>query len=279
MKTGQALKHCSGLWADPLSEMRLQGKVALVTGAGDSRSIGWGIAQALADEGADVVINDAVQPERLEQRAAELRSQGHRALAALADVSQPEQVEAMFERAVAEMGRIDIVASNAGVIRWEHFLDITPKNLRLIVNVNIKGNVYVCRAAAQRMIAQGDGGRIVITSSVQADMQFPLAPIYGATKHAMHIFVGCLALELAPHNITVNHIGPGWVQTTLNDVAPGQQSAEEIEANRQSVPLKRAGLTSEMGRAVTYYASSDGNYVTGTFLRVDGGLGIGKYSY
>ena len=259
--------------------MRLQGKVALVTGAGDPRSIGWGIAKALADEGADVVINDAFQPERLEQQVEVIRAQGRRSLAALADVSQPEQVEAMFERIDAEMGRIDIVASNAGIIRWEHFLDITPKNLRMIVDVNIKGNVYVCRAAAQRMIAQGDGGRIVITSSVQADVQYPLAAVYGATKHSMHIFVGCLALELAPYNITVNHIGPGWVQTTLNDPAPGQQTPEEIEANRQSVPLKRAGLTSEMGRAVAFYASSDGDYVTGTFMRVDGGLGIGKFSY
>ena len=89
-------------------------------------------------------------------------------------------------------------------------------------------------------------------------------------------FVGCLALELAPHNITVNHIGPGWVQSALNDPAPGLQSPEGVEAQRQAVPLKRDGLPYEMGRAVVYFASPDGDYTTGAFLRVDGGLALGK---
>ena len=259
--------------------MRLHGKVALVTGAADARSIGWGIARALADEGADVVVNDVARADELDKRANELRAKGRRAIPVIADVTKPDQVNAMIAQTVEALGRLDIVASNAGIIRWERFLDITPPVLRAIVNVNIKGNVYVCQAAARQMIAQGQGGRIIITSSVQADVQFPLAPVYGATKHAMHTFVGCLALELAPHNITVNHIGPGWVRSSLNDPAPGQQTPEEIEQLRQSIPLKRDGLPEEMGRAVVYFASPDGDYVTGAFLRVDGGLGIGKYSY
>ncbi|MBE0690521.1 MAG: SDR family oxidoreductase [Anaerolineae bacterium] len=256
---------------------RLSGKIALVTGAGDLRSIGRGIAQALADEGAHVVVND-LRADWLPEAETDLEARGVRALGVAADVSDVDQVEAMFQAAVREFGRIDIVASNAGVIRWEHFLDITPANLRLLVDVNLKGNVYVCRAAARQMIAQGDGGRIIITSSVQASMHFPITPIYGATKHAMFPFVGALALELAPHNITVNHIGPGWVRSALNDPAPDQQDEGGVEASRQSVPLKRDGLPYEMGRAVVYYASNDGDYVTGTYLRVDGGLGISKYS-
>jgi NAD(P)-dependent dehydrogenase (short-subunit alcohol dehydrogenase family) len=254
---------------------RLQGKVALVTGAGHPRSIGWGIACALADEGADVVVND-LKADGLDDRAVELRQRGVRALGVQANVANAEQVEAMFDQTVRELGKIDIVASNAGVINWQHFLDVTPEKLRPIVDVNIKGNMYVCRAAAKRMI--GHGGRIIITSSVQAAVQFPMNPVYGATKHAMFNFVGALALELAPYNITVNHIGPGWVRSALNDVAPGQQSSEEIEAQRLAVPLKRDGLPYEMGRAVVYYAGPDGDYVTGTYLRVDGGLGISKYS-
>ncbi len=258
--------------------MRLQGKIALVTGAADARSIGWGIAQALADEGADVVVNDVAGPHELNRRADELRAKGRRALPVVADVTRPAQVETMVAQTVAELGRLDIVASNAGIIRWEHFLDITPVNLRGIVNVNLKGNVYVCQAAARQMIAQGEGGRIIITSSVQADIQYPSDPVYGATKHALHNLVGCMALELAPYNITVNHFGPGWVQTALNDPAPGQQTSDELEQNRQSVPLKRAGLSYEMGRAVVYFAGPDGDYVTGAFIRVDGGLAISKYS-
>ncbi len=256
--------------------MRLTGKVALVTGAAESRSIGWGIARALADEGADVVVNDVALLDELDKRAAELRAQGRRALAIPADVTRADQVNAMIERTVAELGRLDIVASNAGTVRWEPFLDIAPASLRAILNVNIKGNVNVCKAAAQQMIRQGQGGRIIITSSVQSDVNFPITPVYGGTKRAMHIFVGCLALELAPYNITVNHIGPGWVQSALNDPAPDQQTPEDIENQKRGVPLHRAGTPYEMGRAVVYLASQDGDYITGEYVRIDGGLALGK---
>jgi NAD(P)-dependent dehydrogenase (short-subunit alcohol dehydrogenase family) len=258
--------------------MRLQGKVALVTGAASDRSIGWGIARAMAAEGADVAVNDIGPLDALDQRVEDLKGMGRRAIAVPADVTQPEQVAAMFAKTVATLGRVDIVASNAGIIRWEHFLDITPANLRAIVNVNIKGNVFVCQAAARQMIVQGDGGRILLTSSVQSDVQFPITPVYGATKKAAHTLVGVMALELAPYNITVNHIGPGWVKSALNDISPELQTADGVESQRLAVPLKRDGYIQEMGRAVVYFASSDGDYTTGAFLRVDGGLGISKYS-
>lgn len=257
--------------------MRLQGKVALVTGAADKRNIGWGIAAALAAEGADVAVNDVTKLDELAQRSRDLRAMGRRSIDVPGDVSKPADVEHMIARSVAELGRLDIVASNAGVIRWESVLEVTPANLRQILDVNLKGNFYVCQAAAKQMIAQGTGGRIIITSSVQADIHFPITPVYGGTKNAMHPFVATLALELAPFGITVNHVGPGWVQSPLNDPAPGQQTAAEIEAQRQAVPLKRAGLIEEMGRAVVYFASDDGAYTTGAFLRVDGGLGAGKF--
>jgi NAD(P)-dependent dehydrogenase (short-subunit alcohol dehydrogenase family) len=257
--------------------MRLRGKTALVTGAAHERSIGWGIARALAEEGADVAVNDVTMLEQLDERRADLEALGARGLALPADVTQAEQVDAMIARAVEEFGRLDIVVSNAGIIRWEHLLDITPKNLHAIVNVNLKGTINVCRAAARQMIAQG-GGKIILTSSVQSDMQFPITPVYGATKRAMHIFVGALALELAPYQITVNHFGPGWVSSPLNDVSPELQSDAGLEAQRQAVPLKRDGQIDEMGRAAVYFASADGDYATGAFLRLDGGLGISKYS-
>ncbi len=258
--------------------MRLKGKVALVTGASNRRSIGWGIAQALADEGADIVINDVAFPQELDARVAELQAQGRRALACIADVSRPEQVQRMVTCAIDELGQIDILASNAGIIRWEKFLDIQPQTLRDIVNVNLKGNIYLIRAVAQHMIERGQGGRIILTSSVQSDMNFTVTPVYGATKRAAHSLVGSLALELAPHNITVNHIGPGWVRSPLNDSAPDQQNAADIENQARNVPLHRAGTIEEMGRGVVYFASSDGDYTTGAFLRIDGGLGISKYS-
>lgn len=258
--------------------MNLKDKVALVTGASDDRSIGWGIARALAEAGADVIVNDYHRQSDLDARVRDLQGLGRRGLGLIADVSQPDQVEAMFEQAIGEMGRLDIVASNAGIIRWEPLLEITPKNLRALVDVNLKGNVYVCQAAARHMIAQGEGGRIIITSSVQSDMQFPITPIYGGTKKAMHTFVGVLALELAQHDITVNHIGPGWVQSPLNDASPELQTQEGLAAQRAVVPLKRDGYIDEMGQAVTYLASEPSAYTTGAFIRIDGGLGISKYS-
>lgn len=258
--------------------MRLQGKTALVTGAADDRSIGWGIALALAQEGANVAVNDIAMPDKLAQRVQDLENLGVGGLALQADVTDSDAVDDMVQKTVDTFGSIDILASNAGIIRWETFLDITPQNLRKIVDVNINGNVNMCRAVAKQMIQQGNGGRIVITSSVQSDMHFTVTPVYGGTKFAMHTFVGSLALELAPHNITVNHVGPGWVRSALNDLAPDQQNDDGIEANRQNVPLKRDGLPLEIGRAVTYFASPDGDYVTGAFIRVDGGLGISKYS-
>jgi NAD(P)-dependent dehydrogenase (short-subunit alcohol dehydrogenase family) len=127
--------------------VRLQEKVALVTGAADSRSIGWGIARALADEGADVVVNDVAHLDDLEKRAAELRIKGRRALAVPGDISKPDQVAAMIARAVSEMGRLDILVNSAGIIRWEPFVDITADGFRAIVDVNLKGNVLICKAA------------------------------------------------------------------------------------------------------------------------------------
>ena len=258
--------------------MRLSGLVALVTGASQTRSIGWGVARTLAEEGADVVVNDAYHPADLEARAHDLQTLGRRSLALQADVTDEGQVDKMVAVTAQRLGRLDIVVSNAGVIRWERFPDLTPENVRAILRVNILGNVNVCRAAAKQMIKQGGGGRIVIVSSVQSDVQFPITPVYGASKHAMHAFVGSLALELAPHHITVNHIGPGWVRSPLNDAAPDQQTPADIEAQRAAVPLHRDGLPEEMGAAVSYLASPHAAYTTGAFIRVDGGLGISKYN-
>ena len=257
--------------------MVLAGKVALVTGASQPRSIGWGIAKSLAEAGADIVVNDAYHLEDLQARADDLRALSRRSLAVQADVTREAQVNAMVAQTVTDLGRLDIVVSNAGIIRWERFPAITPDNLKAILRVNILGNVNVCRAAAKHMVARGEGGRIVVVSSVQSDVQFPVTPVYGASKHAMHAFVGSVALELAPHNITVNHIGPGWVRSPLNDAAPDQRTPVDLAAQREAVPLGRDGLIEEMGAAVSYFASPQAAYTTGAFLRVDGGLGIGKY--
>ena len=260
--------------------MHLKNKVALVTGAASERSIGWGIAKKLASEGASLILNDL--PERREELAArvdQLKELGGRAVMAPADVTRPENVDKMMQEGIRAFGRLDVVCSNAGMIRWESFLDITPKILRDLVDVNVKGNMLVCKAAADQMIKQEEGGRIVVTSSVQTYFHFPITPVYGATKHAMHVFIGALALELAPFKITVNHIGPGWVRTQMNDTSPELQTDDAINSQKEAIPLRRAGTTDEMANAVAYFTLNEAAYTTGAYLPVDGGLSISKYSY
>lgn len=260
--------------------MRLKNKVALVTGAASERSIGWGIARELASEGAAIVINDIpARRNELEERVGQLNAMGANSVMAPSDLTQPAQVEQMIDACIRSFGRLDIVCSNAGMIRWESFLDIKPATLRALVDINVKGNMLVCKAAAEQMIKQGEGGRIVVTSSVQTYFHFPITPVYGATKHAMHIFVGSLALELAPYNITVNHIGPGWVQTQMNDTSPELQTEASIQSQKEAIPLRRAGTTEEMASAVAYFISKEAAYTTGAYLPIDGGLSISKYSY
>lgn len=260
--------------------MQLLNKVALVTGAASDRSIGWGIAKTLAKKGADLILNDLPsKSDALSERVDAIQHLGRRAVMAPADITTADGVQEIMDTGMRALGRLDIACSNAGIIRWQPFLDITPEVLQKQVDINVKGNMLVCKAAAEQMIQQGGGGRIIVTSSVQTYVHFPINPVYGATKHAMHIFIGGLALELAPHDITVNHIGPGWVQTAMNDASPELQSASDIENQRKSIPLPRAGTIEEMGAAVAYFASKQAAYTTGEFLAIDGGLGIGKYSF
>ena len=257
--------------------MRLRGKVALVTGAAGERSIGRGIARALADEGAHVVVNDIAQLDKLQERAAELREVGVESLAIPADVSDRQAVDEMIALTIDRFGKLDILASNAGVVTWEPYLEITPRSVDWMLGVNIRGTFNVCQSAARQMIDQGHGGRIVITSSVHAQMPFPTMAVYGATKHALHTFTNCLAIELAQHGITVNHIGPGWVRSAINDPSPALATDEDLVATLKMIPLGRPAKPYELGRAVVYYASGDGDYVTGSYLRVDGGLIVSKY--
>ena len=260
--------------------MQLKHKVALVTGAASDRSIGWGIAEKLASEGASVILNDLpARRDELAARADQLKGMGAGAVVAPADITQPDHVDQMINVGIDAFGRLDVVCSNAGIIRWEPFLEITPRTLRKLVDVNVKGNMQVCKAAASQMIKQKEGGRIVVTSSVQTYFHFPITPVYGATKHAMHVFIGALALELAPYGITVNHIGPGWVQSPMNDTSPELQSEQDLHNQKEAIPLRRAGTIEEMGAAVAYFAMHEAAYTTGAFLPIDGGLGIGKYSY
>jgi NAD(P)-dependent dehydrogenase (short-subunit alcohol dehydrogenase family) len=258
--------------------MRLEGKVALVTGASHERGIGRGIALALGEEGADVACCDIAFEAQGEELAERIRGLGRRAVFVRADVSNRSEVDRLIQEVERQLGLLDIVCSNAGTADWQPWVEITEDSFDRIVAVNLTGAFNVGQAAARAMVANGRGGRIVFTSSVHAQMGFPLMAVYGATKQALRALCETMAIELGEYGITVNHIGPGWVKSQLNDRSPGLQTPEDEEATLKLIPIPRPSEPIEQGRAVVYLCSSpDGDYVTGEFLRVDGGFVVGKY--
>jgi NAD(P)-dependent dehydrogenase (short-subunit alcohol dehydrogenase family) len=257
--------------------MRLAGKVALVTGAARERGIGRGIALCLAAKGCDVVVNDVEAADEGEELAERIRGLGRRAFFHRADVTDRRQVDGMVEAVVRELGRLDVVCSNAGVADWETLVDVTPESFRRQVSVNLTGAFNVCQSAARVLVEQGEGGRIVVTSSVHVQMPFAAMSVYGATKQALRAMTEHMAVELAPHRITANHIGPGWVQSFINDASPALQTEDDVIATLHMIPARRPAEPEEIGHAVCYLASDEAAYVTGTFIRVDGGFVVGKY--
>jgi NAD(P)-dependent dehydrogenase (short-subunit alcohol dehydrogenase family) len=257
---------------------RLDGRVALVTGASHERGIGRGIALALAEEGADVACCDVGFEEQGEELAERIRGLGRRSAFFTADVADRAQVDELVQRVQAELGPLWIACSNAGVADWQDWAAITEESFDRIVGVNLTGAFNVGQAAARAMVAGGNGGRIVFTSSVHVHMCFPSMAVYGATKQGVRALAETMAIELGEHGITVNHIGPGWVKSQLNDRSLGLQTPEDEAATLKLIPIPRPSEPIEQGRAVVYLCSSpDGDYVTGEYLQGDVGFVVGKY--
>lgn len=256
----------------------LDGKVAVVTGAARDRSIGAGIALALADRGADVVVSDIAFEDQAASRVAEIESLGSRGAFVRSDVTSSEDCERLVASVVERFGSLDIFCANAGVAHWQELAEVTPRAFDQIVDVNLHGVFFGCWAAAAHMRSTRGGGRIIVTSSVNAVMPFPTLGVYGATKHAVAHLVGVMAREWAADGITVNHVGPGWVDSQINDPSPDFATEELRVAARAAMPLRQRPVEpSEIGEAVAYFASPGARMTTGAFLRVDGGGMIGKY--
>ena len=253
---------------------RLDGNVALVTGAAHERGIGRGIVRELAAEGARIAVADVAHEQMGEELAREVDGRFYRV-----DVSDRAQVDELVRRIETDLGPLDVVASNAGVADWQPFTEITEESFDRIVAVNLTGAFNIGQSAARSMVARGAGGRIVFTSSVHVQMPFATMAVYGATKQGVRALCEAMAIELAPHRITVNHIGPGWVLSALNDPSPALEDEQLLEDSLAQIPLGgRPADPRELGRAVVYLASADGDYVTGEYLRVDGGFVVGKFA-
>ena len=248
----------------------LSGKVALVTGG--RRGIGRGVCLALAAEGADVAVNDVEGADQAEAVAQEVRGLGRRAVVVMADVAQPDQVQGMVDGVVSELGGLDILVNNAGVESIVPFLEITPEEWERVTNINLRGEFLCAQAAVRHMVDSGKGGAIVNIGSVQAGMVLPGRAHYAPSKRAVEALTANLAVELAEHNIRVNCINPGLIDTDMTSWV--MKDPEILPIVLESIALKRAGAPDEIGQVAAFLASDKASYVTGQSLYVDGGFQI-----
>jgi meso-butanediol dehydrogenase/(S,S)-butanediol dehydrogenase/diacetyl reductase len=270
---------------------RLEGKVALVTGAARSGGLGEAICHRLAAEGAAVVVTDLSQAgthlpadrigsaDDIARVVDDLRRSGARAVGLGLDVREESQVIAAVEAAVREFGGLDILVNNAGIgYLMEPLVDMPLERWQTVLGVNLTGAFLCTRHAAKQMIAQGRGGRVVNIASVAAKSGSLHLAAYAASKHGLVGLTRSAALELGAHRITVNAVCPNHVTTQLGSVQNayrakqrGQTVDEYLAEMRSRIPLGRVGLAEDTAKACAFLASDEAAYVTGESMNVSGG--------
>ncbi len=241
----------------------LNGKVVIVTGAG--KGIGRALAERFASQGCKVAVND-VNADAVDETVAAINATGTgSAMAAVADVSNSEQVNAMIDVVMAEHGRVDVLLNNAGIISpMLHFFEADEAWWRKIIDVNLTGHFLVSHPVARIMAKQG-GGSIINMSSGGATRAHRAFTAYDATKGGIEALTRAMALDLGPYNIRVNALMPGSIDTTGMNV-------EERALRGENVPLGRIGEPSDMTGAAMFLASDDATYITGDIIKIDGGM-------
>lgn len=250
------------------NSMRLQNKVAIVTGA--ASGIGQAIAVRFAKEGASVVVDYIGGPDVANQTQQQISSIGGKSVALAADVSKPDQVRTLIAGAVKAFGKLDIVVNNAGIEKKLAFVDYPVEELRKILDVNLIGPFLVCQTAARQMIQQGKGGRLINISSIHEDLPMPTNAAYCVSKGGLRMLTRTIAVELAKDKITVNNIGPGAVFTPID--ADVEAMPEMEKALMSEIPLGRWGKPEEIAGLAVYLASDEAAYVTGSTYFIDGGM-------
>jgi len=253
----------------------LEGQRAIVTGA--NSGIGEGVAKALAEAGAKVVVNYVAGPDKAEQVVGEIRRAGGEAVAVRADVSKEDQVESMFEQTVAAWGSVDIVVNNAGLQRDAPLHEMSLKDWQFVIDVNLTGQFLCARAAVREFLHRGvvpelsaAAGKIICMSSVHDVIPWAGHANYAASKGGVSMLMRTMAQELAMRKIRVNAVSPGAIKTPINTDAWATPEAERKLL--KLIPYDRVGETRDIARAVVWLASDLSDYVNGTTLYVDGGM-------
>jgi glucose 1-dehydrogenase len=247
--------------------MELSNQVAFITGG--ARGIGAATALELARHGYDVAICDVGARAAAEPTLSGVEELGRRALFFQADVADRPAMERIIAETVDGLGRLDVLVNNAAKSVRKPLLELDVADVEQTWNVILWGTFHCSQIAARIMAAQGHGGNIVMISSVHAYRAFPNSTAYNGAKAAVNHMAATWAAELAPHRIRVNSIEPGWIDT------PGERAfytEQQIQEAGSRLPLGRLGTPEDIARAVRFLVSEDGAYITGTCLRVDGGI-------
>ncbi len=262
----------------------LDGKVAVITGAGRKRSIGNATAHALADLGADIVLTgtgrdpSTFPPDEqemgwrdIDSAAEEVRAKGRRALPLVVDVTDEEQVDLMVQRTLDEFGRVDILVNNAAYQYGPdrvRLVELEPDTFQKVLDVKVRGTYLCSRAVAKALIDQDQGGKIVTIASAAGKIASATALAYNAANFAQVGMTQSMALDLGPHDINVNAVCPGTVDTArLDPIGRG----EEWNKMAEDVPIRRLGTSTEVGGLIAYLCTEASSWVHGQSINIGGG--------
>ena len=248
--------------------MELDGKVAIVTGG--NSGIGMAIVLALAEQGANVVIDYVANPDATEALEKRLLAMGDKSVGVQADVSKVDDLQKLVDAAVKAFGRLDIMVNNAGVETRTSVLDTTEAQYDKVLDINLKSAFFGTQIAAKQMIAQGGGGRIINITSVHEDWPMPDNTAYCLSKGGMRMLTRTAGVELGPHGVTVVGVGPGAVDTPIN--ASTEADPQKMKTLDAAIPLGRMAKPEEIGSVVAFLAGDGASYLTATTIFVDGGI-------
>jgi glucose 1-dehydrogenase len=246
----------------------LTGKVALITGA--SSGIGQGVAKTFAAEGARVVIDYVGHPEGADQTLEMVRQAGGEGMTYQADITNLADGRKMIDAAYEKFGSVDVLVNNAGMEKKAFFTDVTEDDYDKVLAVNLKAPFFLTQYFVARLMGAKKPGSVINMSSVHEDMVFPTFSTYCVTKGGLRMLMRDLAVELGPHNITVNNIAPGAIETPINKNL--MENKAEMAGLLQNIPLGRMGSVDDVANLAAFLASDKASYITGSTYVVDGGL-------